>query len=166
MTFFILYFQGDLKIKLNSPKNVNIGEQIPAELVIENLSDQVAEASIKVLSNEKYSLPATRTSFKLTLQAKQKRNFPLSIKPIVTGTVQLMMLINDQPHHHDVEVNVPGYHQSHHTSLTLDLTHHNRYSQHHLLVNNRTNNRVRISVTGDIVGPLLLDELKPTVRKF
>lgn len=79
------------------------------------------------------------------------------------GDVRVMMTISNKPHHHDIKVRVPGYQETQHTSLLLDLTHHNRYTQHHLLVKNATNNVVKISVTGDVVGPFLLEDLKPSV---
>ena len=79
------------------------------------------------------------------------------------GDVRVMMTISNIPHHHDIKVGVPGYQEKEHTSLLLDLTHHNRYMQHHLSVRNTTNNVVKVSVTGDVVGPYLLQDLKPSV---
>ena len=156
-------FQGDLRIRLNGPQTINIGEEIPVELVVENQDNQVRDTTIKILSNEKYTLPASRPSYKLTLQAHQRRSFHMSVKPIVRGDVRIIVMVDDIVHHLDVYVHVPGYSQSQHTSLMLDHSHHNRYSKHYIRVSNRTNNRVRLTVSGDTLGPLLFDEIPPSV---
>ena len=95
--------------------------------------------------------------------SNNSRSLLFHVTPIVMGDVRVMMTISNNPHHHDIKVGVSGFQETQHTSLLLDLTHHNRYTQHHLSVQNATNNAVKISVTGDVVGPFLFKALKPSV---
>ena len=92
------------------------------------------------------------------------RSLIFHITPLVQGSIKLMMTVSEKPQHHDLLVTAPGYLESEHTSLLLDLTQHNTYSQHHLFIQNVTNNLVKLSLTGDTLGPLLLNEVKTSVR--
>ena len=92
------------------------------------------------------------------------RSTIIHISPIVQGPMQIMMRVSEKLQHHNLLVSAPGYLESEHTSLLLDLTHHNTYSQHHLFIKNVTNNLVKLSLTGDTLGPLLPDEVENSVR--
>ena len=94
------------------------------------------------------------------------RSVIFHLSPLVQGSIKLMMTVSEKPLHHDLIVTAPGYLESEHTSLLLDLSQHNTYSQHHLFIRNVTNNLVKLSLTGDTLGPLLLNEVKTTVRAF
>ena len=84
--------------------------------------------------------------------------------PLVSGDVEFMITVSEISYHHEFHVDLPGHYETQHTSLLLDLTHHNSYTQHHLVVKNATNNMVKLSVTGGIVGPMLVEEMKTSVR--
>ena len=92
------------------------------------------------------------------------RSLIFHMSPLMQGSIKLMMTVSEKPQHHDLLVTAPGYLESEHTSLLLDLTQHNTYSQHHLFIQNVTNNLVKLSLTGDTLGPLLLNEVKTSVR--
>ena len=94
------------------------------------------------------------------------RSLIFHISPIVQGSIKILLTISEKLHHHDLIVTAPGYTESEHTSLLLDLTQHNTYSQYHLFIQNVTNNLVKLSLTGDTLGPLLLNEVKTSVRAF
>ena len=94
------------------------------------------------------------------------RSLIFHISPKVQGSIKILLTISEKLHHHDLIVSAPGYMESEHTSLLLDLTQHNTYSQYHLFIQNVTNNLVKLSLTGDTLGPLLLNEVKTSVRAF
>ena len=55
------------------PKFAKIGEKIPVEVVLENVSDELMETIIKVGTSEKYSLGSGSVNLKVTLQKQGKR---------------------------------------------------------------------------------------------
>ena len=81
------------------------------------------------------------------------------------GEVRLVVTVGGVRHQHLLLAVSPGNTVTQHTSLLVDLTHHNTWTQHHLAINNNTlNTIVTLSVTGDILGPLILQHIKPAVR--
>ena len=79
------------------------------------------------------------------------------------GEVVLLLTVAGVRHLHTFLSRGPGVPQCDHTSIMMDLTHHNTWTQHHLNINNNSNNILTLSVTGDTLGPLVLDQLKPAV---
>lgn len=70
-TFFI--FQGDIKVRVNGAQFANIGEKVPIEVVVENLSNDTTDVLVLVMKSNNYVIDSASSSYKLTIQKEKKR---------------------------------------------------------------------------------------------
>ena len=109
---------------------------------------------------------ARQAVYEVRLEAGEGRSVVVWVRLLAAGEVRLVMTVEGGRQVHLLQVAGPGYPQSDHTSLLLDLTHHNTWTQHHLSLTNTTSNLLTLSVTGDTLGPLVMDHLQPSVTCF
>ena len=150
--------QGGLKVNIIGPSDCKVGEEIPVEVVVE--TEETVE--IVVVPSHQYQVSQPVRQFRL--EGGQRRSLVLWVEVRSQGEVSLVLTVGGVRHQHLLQALSPAKTRTEHTSLLVDLTHHNTWTQHHLAINNSSHhNVITLSVTGDILGPLILQHIKPPV---
>ena len=153
--------QGGLKVDIVGPSECKVGEEIPVEVVVETEESQQT-VEIVVVPSHQYQV--SQPVRQLSVVRGEVRSLVVWLEVRSQGEVPLLLTVGGQSHRHLLQAVRPGNTRTEHTSLLVDLTHHNTWAQHHLAINNHSlNTIITLSVTGDILGPLILEHIKPPV---
>ena len=156
--------QGGLKVNIIGPSDCKVGEEIPVEVVVES-EETVETVEIVVVPSHQYQV--SQPVRQLRVEGGQRRSLVVWLEVRSQGEVSLVLTVGGVRHQHLLQALSPGNTRTEHTSLLVDLTHHNTWAQHHLAINNNSlDNIITLSVTGDILGPLILQHIKPPVSNL
>ena len=155
--------ENGLKVRIIGPAEVKVEDEISLEVILENCQSE--ERRVDIMLGRSHQYEVSHSVHTVSLAEGERRSVSVWAVVRCEGEVRLVMTVSGLRHVHSLQASGPGYPQTEHTSLMLDLSHHNSWTQHHLNVNNITNNILTLSVTGDSLGPLLLN-LRPAVTCF
>ena len=146
---------------ISGPEQCKVGEEIPLEVVVE-AGEKEQTVEIVVLPSHQYQV--RQPVRHLAVVRGQKRSVVVWVEVRSQGEVSLLLTVGGERHRHLLQVSSPAHTLTEHTSLLVDLTHHNTWTQHHLAINNNSHHSViTLSLAGDILGPLILQQLEQPV---
>ena len=146
---------------ISGPEQCKVGEEIPLEVVVE-AGEEEETVEVVVLPSHQYQV--RQPVRHLAVVRGQKRSVVVWVEVRSQGEVSLLLTVGGERHQHLLQVSSPAHTLTEHTSLLVDLTHHNTWTQHHLAINNNSHHSViTLSLAGDILGPLILQQLEQPV---
>ena len=153
--------QEGLKVVIAGPEQCKVGEEIPLEVVVEG-GQEGGTVEVVVVPSIQYQV--RQPVRQLGLVGGEKSSLVIWVEVRSQGEVRLLVTVGGESHQHLLQVVSPANTETEHTSLLVDLTHHNTWTQHHLAINNQSDHTtITLSLSGDILGPLILQHLESPV---
>ena len=163
-----------LQLTVSGPGHCRVGEEVSLELTVRNPGKTDLRVVLEVAESAQYQFVRAEGEtaglggkmVTVSVERESWRTILVPVRPYRLGRVEVRVsaaagsLLTQSSH--TIIVRDTGFTQSHHTSTQLDLSH-NSYSLQYFTVDPLGDNSITFSVTGDMAGPFIPEELQPGV---